>query len=347
MHMKLCRLLLPLALAFLPIATPTAMEQRIAAIVNDDVVSLQDLNDRLGLVLMTSRIPDDERARTRLSQQILRGLVEETLQLQEAKRLSIGVEQNEIDRALVDIAQRNKLEPAQLQEVLAKNNINAKTLLDQIRAQISWIKVVNQRIRPQVNVTVDQLEIAVQEARLKSGPARNICYPKLPCRLTIPAMSSVWRPMRSASCRRFPREPVSMLWRARSPQPRPLRIGGDLGWVQESKLPPELIGALERLRPGDVSQPLRSPVGFFIFQLRDRRLGTASSENGGNDDAEDEIKLSQILFEADIKDDKALSQRADEAQALRQGLTDCEAVNATAEELSAPASGDLGLAEDR
>ena len=90
MHINPCRLFFPLLMAALSIPALAAVEQRIAAIVNDDVVSVQDLNDRLGLVLLTSRIPDQERARARLSQQVLRGLVEETLQLQEATRLSIG-----------------------------------------------------------------------------------------------------------------------------------------------------------------------------------------------------------------------------------------------------------------
>ncbi|NJO38377.1 MAG: peptidylprolyl isomerase, partial [Rhizobiales bacterium] len=58
---------------------------------------------------------------------------------------------------------------AQLQQLLASNDIDPRTLLDQLRAQISWLKIVNQRLRPQVNVTVDQLEIAVDEARRNQG----------------------------------------------------------------------------------------------------------------------------------------------------------------------------------
>jgi len=166
------RLLLPILTFILP-ASIGAQEQRIAAIVNDDVVSTQDLDERLGLVLLTSRIPDQEQARTRLSQQVLRGLIEESLQLQEAERLSIDVAPEEIDRALNDIAGRNEMSIEQLQKLLQSNDINPKTMLNQLRAQISWLKIVNQRLRPQVNVTVDQLEIAVEEAsQAQSGPAR-------------------------------------------------------------------------------------------------------------------------------------------------------------------------------
>ena len=119
------------------------------------------------------------------------------------------------------------------------------------------------------------------------------------------------------------------------------RQGGDVGWVPASTIPPELESALERLRPGEVSEPLRSPVGFYIFQLRDRRLGVAPSTDG-NERTPVEVKLSQVLFEADITNAEALSAQVDEAGSLRARLVDCAAVNVAAEELQAPASGDLG-----
>ncbi len=339
MHVTLCRFVLPIVLIGLSISAFAAVEQRIAAIVNDEVISLQDIDDRLGLVLFTSRIPDAEQARQRLSQQVLRGLVEETLQLQEAKRLSIAVNQSEIDRAIVDIAERNKLTPDQLQDLLRENKINPETLIDQIRAQISWLKVVNQRVRPQVNVTVDQLDIAVQEARRDQGQPEYLLS-----EIVLPVDSPSEEAKVAADAQRLFQtlsEGASFDALARQVSASSTaRRGGDLGWMQASKLPADLVGALERLRPGDISKPLRSPVGFFIFQLRDRRLGQAAPAEA--DAAQDEVKLSQILFEADVNDDKALSRSADEALALRGELSDCETINAVAEEMSAPASGDLG-----
>jgi len=317
-----------------------AADQRIAAIVNDDVVSIRDLNERLGLVLLTSRIPDQEQARNRLSKQVLRGLIEESLQLQEAKRLSIGVAPDELDRALQDIAGRNKMSIEQLQQLLVTNDIDPSTLKDQLRAQISWLKVVNQRIRPQVNVTVDQLEIAVEEAKRNQGQPEYLLSeivlpvdnPSQEQRVAADAARLVQTLSEGASFEALARQ-VSASATARR--------GGDLGWVPASTIPPELVGALERLLPGDVSPPLRSPVGFFVFQLRDRRLGKApTGENGGVTPIE--VRLSQILFEADIGNDEQLSARVDQALELRDRLTDCEAINAVADELQAPASGDLG-----
>lgn len=317
-----------------------AIEQRIAAIVNDDVISAQDLDERLSLALLTGRIPDQERARNRLSQQVLRGLIEEKLQLQEAARLSVNVTPDELQRALADIAGRNDMSVEQLQGMLASNDIDPGTLTDQVRAQISWLKVVNQRLRPQVNVTVDQLEIAVEEARRNQGQPEYLLSeivlpvddPSQEQRVAGDAARLVQTLSEGASFEALAQQ-VSASATARR--------GGDLGWVPASTIPGELASALDRLRPGDVSQPLRSPVGFFIFQLRDRRLGQApAADESGISPIE--VKLSQILFEADIRSDQQLSATVDQAAQLRPRLTDCAVVNTVADELGAPASGDLG-----
>ncbi|MEL6961831.1 MAG: peptidylprolyl isomerase [Pseudomonadota bacterium] len=318
----------------------SAQEQRIAAIVNDDVVSAQDLSERLGLVLLTSRIQDQEQARRQLSPQVLRSLIEESLQLQEAKRLSIDVTPDELNRALADIASRNQMSPDQLEQMLASNRIDPKTLKNQLRAQISWLKIVNQRLRPQVNVTVDQLEIAVEEAKRNQGQPEYLLS-----EIVLPVDSPSDEPRVAADAARLVRtlsEGASFEALARQVSASATaRNGGDVGWVPASTIPPELESALERLRPGDVSEPLRSPVGFYIFQLRDRRLGAAPSTEGG-ERTPIEVQLSQVLFEADIGNDEILSAKVDQANSLRTRLTDCAAVNAVAEELQAPASGDLG-----
>jgi peptidyl-prolyl cis-trans isomerase SurA len=325
-------------LAF-PAALP-AQEQRIAAIVNDDVVSAQDLNERLGLVLLTSRIQDQEQARQQLSPQVLRSLIEESLQLQEAERLSINVTPDELNRALADIASRNQMSPDQLEQMLASNRIDPKTLQNQLRAQISWLKIVNQRLRPQVNVTVDQLEIAVEEAKRNQGQPEYLLS-----EIVLPVDSPSDEPRVAADAARLVQtlsEGASFEALARQVSASATaRRGGDVGWVPASTIPPELESALERLRPGDVSEPLRSPVGFYIFQLRDRRLGAAPSTEG-NERTPVEVKLSQVLFETDIRNEEALSAKVDEASNLRARLNDCATVNAVAEELQAPASGDLG-----
>jgi peptidyl-prolyl cis-trans isomerase SurA len=98
-------------------------QQRIAAVVDDDVVSVQDLEDRLDLVMFTSGVDDTLEARQGLTPQVLRGLVEE-VQLQEAERLNITVQDQEIDQALANIAERNNMHVPTMRRLLADAEID-------------------------------------------------------------------------------------------------------------------------------------------------------------------------------------------------------------------------------
>src|SRR5215469_14962765 len=77
-----------------------SQETRIAAVVNDDVISLGDLESRVKLVLMSSQLPDTPQSRERITPQVLHSLIDETLELQEAKQYDLNVPDQEIDEAI-------------------------------------------------------------------------------------------------------------------------------------------------------------------------------------------------------------------------------------------------------
>lgn len=312
--------------------------QRIAAVVNDQVVTVQDLNERLRLIMATSGIQNSQQARARLVPQVLRGLIEETLQLQEADRLGIAVQPQEIDRALVNIAKRNNLTAEQLREFIARSGISSETLARQIRAQIAWVKVVNQQIRPRVQVTVDQLDMAVEESRQNQGqPEYLLSEIVLP--VDSPAQEELVR-QDAARLVQTVREGASFEALARQVSvAASAEQGGDVGWVPASTVPGELLPTLEELAPGEISDPVRSNVGYHIFQLRDRRLARAPLAGQG---AQVEVQLAQVVFPVGGGTGPDLDARRVEAAERRDGLDTCADVVALAEELAAPASGDLG-----
>jgi peptidyl-prolyl cis-trans isomerase SurA len=313
-----------------------AAEQRIVAVVNDDVISAQDLNDRLQLVTLTSGIPDSEQARARLASQVLRGLIEETLQLQEAERLDITVEDAEIQRTLANIAERNQMTVEAMQRFFAQKGINLATLLDQVRAQIAWVKVVNRQIVPRVTVTVDQLDMAVEEARRNEGePEYLLSEIVLP--VDNPAQAQVVA-QDAARLVQTLREGASFDSLARQVSAAAsAENGGDVGWVRGSAIPPELRDTLESLRKGEISDPISSPVGYYIFLLRDRRLSQAAAGASAGDL---EVDLAQILLPVD--GGATLDAARGQAAQLRDRLGDCAAMADTAAELKAPDSGRLG-----
>jgi peptidyl-prolyl cis-trans isomerase SurA len=289
--------------------------------------------------MFTSSIDDTPAARQGLEPQVLRGLVEEALQLQEAERLGITVTQEDLDQALTNIAERNNMEVPAMNRLLADNRINLDTLHDQLRAQIAWVKIVNRQVRPRVNVTVDQIDLAVQEAGLSERQPEYLLS-----EIVLPIDNPNQEEAVAADARRLieaVRDGGSFESLARQVSAAAsAERGGDLGWLRSAVIPPELLGALEQLDPGEVSAPLRSPIGYHVFWLRDRRLAPAQLTASA---AEVEVSLSQILLAFDnAAGVSAASALIQQAAALRPQLDDCLTVNRIAAERQLPGSGSLG-----
>ena len=319
MRRNLFHLLLPILILAFPHLV-SAADQRIAAIVNDGVVSVRDLNERLGLVLLTSRIPDQEQARNRLAKQVLRGLIEEQLQLQEANRLSITVEPDELGRALQDIAGRNQLSVEQLQQLLETNNIDPGTLQNQLRAQIAWLKVVNQRIRPQVNVTVDQLEIAVEEAQRNQGQPEYLLSeivlpvdnPSQEQRVAADAARLVQTLSEGASFEALARQVSASATASR---------GGDLGWVPASTIPGELVGALGAPSPRRRLAAAALAGRLFHFSTaRSKARRRRQPEKTARRHSRWKLACPRSCSRLISRNDQELSSKVDEAAALRDRL---------------------------
>jgi len=146
--------------------------QRIAAIVNDEVISRYDVEQRVGLVISTSRLADTKDMRRRLRQRILRSLVDESLQLQAAKRHSIRIAKSDMARAYRYIEQQNKLPQGGLDKFLASERISRPALESQLRAEITWSKLVRRRLGR--NVQIGDEEIDEVLARLEVYFARSV-----------------------------------------------------------------------------------------------------------------------------------------------------------------------------
>jgi peptidyl-prolyl cis-trans isomerase SurA len=120
----------------------TPPEMRIAAVVNDQVISLFDLASRVRTVLISSNLPDSEEIRQKLASQVLRSLIDEKLQLQEAKRQSVTATEAEINTALQQIEKQNNMKAGQLDQFLQARGVDRGQLVEQLTASIVWAKLV-------------------------------------------------------------------------------------------------------------------------------------------------------------------------------------------------------------
>src|SRR2546430_8417315 len=115
-------------------------ETRIPPVVNDEVISVADVRSRLRMVMLSSNLADSPETRQRVAGQVLRTIVDEKLQLQEAKRQNITATDEEIKRAFAQIEKQNNMQPGQLEQILKVQGIDRGALIDQLTASIVWAK---------------------------------------------------------------------------------------------------------------------------------------------------------------------------------------------------------------
>ena len=323
-----------LALAALPVAAQEL--QRIAAIVNEDVISMYDLKARVDLVVTTSRLPDSADVRRRLEPQVLSSMIDEKLELQEAKRRNVSVTQADIDRVIASIEDENKLPKGGLKEYLKEAGLRDDSLLDQIRASIAWQKVIGRQFRPTVNVTAEEVDEAI--ARMKQGQGQEearigeilltVDTPDEELTVRDNAKRLVEQIRGGARfdalARQFSQGPTAS-------------AGGDVGWINPTESEPAVLAAVHDLRPGQVSEPIRTVAGFMILAVRERRTVSVAPQGVVK------VSLDQIFLPYVGSGPQADRQaQMDLAATLRETVSGCDDMKKAAAEVRSPRPPHLG-----
>ena len=249
----------------------------IAIVVNDDAISVADLNDRMNLIIASSGLPNTDDTRQKLAPQIIGSLVEEQLKLQEAERLDIEVTQGEINNGLSTIAQQNNMELAQFREMLERGGLNVDTMERQARAELAWGKVIQARIRPQITISDNDVDNVVERLEASAGKIEyRVSEILLP--IDDPTEEGEVKALADNLVQQIRAEqvPFSRVAQQFSRAPGAPQ-GGDLGWVQEGQMAPELEEKVASMNAGDVSAPVRTLNGWHILQLRDARVISADN----------------------------------------------------------------------
>lgn len=329
---------LALASALPTLAQAQMATQGIAAVVNEQVVTLRDVNERLDLLVVTGSLPNNNEVRERLAPQVVSGLVDERLQAQEARRLRLTVTPEEVERGIELVAQRNNTSTDAILGYIRSRGADPDALRQQIQAQLTWVKVVGATLSSRVVVTDEQVEIAARAFESGQGKPeyflREIVLPvyELGDDQRVQAEADrLARTLRAGGD--FARVASQVSTSATA------EYGGALGWVRETELAPDSLAVVQAMQPGQVSSPIRSASGYTILYMDARRIaGQQMQDLSGI-----RVRLSQILFPADGNAGaNAINAINDRAQALRPQLGSCRAVNQTAAQIGAPASGDLG-----
>lgn len=309
---------------------------RIVAVVNDEVVSVRDVVERMRMTFATTGIPDTPEIRRQLREQALRVLVDERLYMQELKKRGVSVSQEELDRTIESVERQMNIPPGRFDQVAPRMGIDPGAFIENVRANLTWSRLVRARFFASNTITEPEIDEAVAKLRASAGQVEDLLS-----EIVIPVDS----PDQEEAARQTATQ-VSQQLRERGNFAALARQfsrgataanGGDIGWAPRGSLPDELDAAVAKLERNSFTEPVRSTGGYYIMGLRDRRrIAEASPEDV-------KVGLSQIMLglapnaqPSDVEATMAL------ARTVRDLISKCEDIEPLARELKAQGSGAIG-----
>ena len=289
----------------------------IAAVVNDDLISFYDLASRARMVLITSNIPDTPENRQRIASQVLRSLIDEKLQLQEAKRQNVTVTEEEVKKGIEQLEKQNNMRPGQLDEFMKARGIDRAAIVDQLTASLLWAKLVKRQVSQGLTVSDDEIDDAMKRLKEHAGEPQS---------RVAEIFLAVVNPAQEDQVRQLAeRLSVQMKQGARFSsvarqfsQAASAAVGGDIGYMRPDQLPAELAKVVSTLKPGELSAPIRSGGGYYLLLVLDRKVGAASG------DQEPIYDIVQVVFAFPKQASEAAKRAAmTEAAAVRSQAKDC------------------------
>lgn len=248
---------------------------RVVAIVNEGMVTETELDEQIATIRerlagQNTQLPPDDVVR----KQVLDRLIIQEIQFQRADRVGIKVTDEQVNAAMADIAQRNKLTLSELPAAIAAQGLDYASYRDNIRREITLQGLRQHDVLSKINVTPRELDLYME--RVRKMPSEIMQYNVSHILIAVPEDAAQTQVDQLAAraddvrARAIANEDFAKLAVANSNSQTALE-GGALGWRRGPELPTFLADVVVGMKPGDVSKPIRTPTGFHIIKLNDVR----------------------------------------------------------------------------
>ena len=305
--------------------------RKATAMVNGDVITDTDLEQRLNLVIAANggKVSDEERERLRL--QVLRNLIDERLQIQEAKAKEITVENKDVDDTFGRVAKNFKKTAGDFDGYLRERGASATTLRQQIRAELAWNRLLRRKVEPFVNVGDDEVQQVIAQMEKSKGQEE---YRVGEIFLAAAAGQDGAQMAVAQNIVAQVRQGGSFVAYARQfSESASASTGGDLGWMRASQLPETERAALAAIKPGQISEPVHVSGGIAVMALVDKRqVLVADPEN-----ATLSLKQMSLEFKGNVSQEMGQAAVA-KLTAATKNLGGCGRVEAVGKEIGAQVS---------
>jgi peptidyl-prolyl cis-trans isomerase SurA len=316
----------------------------VAAVVNDGIVLRSTLDQQMHII--SSRIEQQGQPlppRNILRQQVLERLVVQELQRQRAERLGIKVSDEQLNAALADVAQRNRIPFSEMPAALEAQGVDYRRYREEMRQEMALNMLRQRDVYSRIYVSPREIDHCV--VKRKSSPGEDQEYSIQHILVAVPASATPEQAEERATraqgiyerARRG--EDFAQLAISYSDAGTALE-GGDIGWRRANQLPSFAADAIPALAPGEITAPIRTPSGLHLFKLVEVRGAQSSA-------LVSQVHARHILLQTNaIEDDDTVKQKLTQ---FRDRIVNGESFEAiasvnSADSASAAQGGDLGWA---
>jgi peptidyl-prolyl cis-trans isomerase SurA len=265
-----------LVCAAVSLARAARVVERVVAVVNDEIILLTELEQ---FAAPQYRGPDPDTAEGKkqwedLKRKALDGMIDSKLVTQQAVELKLSVTPDEVDRAIQQVKDQNKLDDATFKSALEQQGFTLEGYRKTLRKQILELKVVNTAVRSRVAVSDDEVKTYYhQNEKLVAGDRQSHLRQILV--LVANDADADAKKRVAAKVADLARGGTSFAELAKqySDDEGTKTSGGDLGWVGKGVLVDALDDAMAAMEPGDVRGPIRTDRGWVVLQLVERKSG--------------------------------------------------------------------------
>ncbi len=244
--------------------------RKATAIVNDTVITGTDVDQRAALIIAANNIKFTDQQREQLRLQVLSGLIDETLQLQEAKAHDIKVTPEEIEQSFSRIAKNFGKRPDEFKTYLRTVGSSEKSLRRQVESELAWSRYLRRRIDPFVNVGDAEVKSILARLEANKG-AQEFHVKEIYLQASPERQQQVFAEARALMAEiQQGRRTFEEVAQARS-DATTRSVGGDLGWVKASQVPDSLAQASTEMKVNQLAGPIETPGGYSLLYLVDKR----------------------------------------------------------------------------
>ena len=266
-------------LLLLPLAARAHVSEKIVAVVGNDIILLSEMEERAKPYLGEAERETDpkikEKKRQTILREVLERMIDEQLILQQAGDLKVTVTQDDIDKAVEDIKQQNHINQEQLTEALKEQGMTLPSYRQDLKRQITRIKVISIAVRSRVSISDDDIKTYYEQNVKSTGVDRKVhashIFVAIPDGATVQQVEEKRAFAAQLVQRARAGEDFAKLAREHSEDAATRKEGGDLGWFGRGALPSAVEEIVFNMEPGEVRGPIRAERGFHVLKLVDKK----------------------------------------------------------------------------